>query len=285
LRDEEVKAFTLLNTAGEFRRVATVEGATFWITKRTIAGAVKHFVERFREDGLTDAAVFTTRPAPTRNIAVAGQTVFAWSAGVSVSAVKVRRNGVTIDPTGYSVAGLPGASGSITLNTPAAAGDTIQISYPLAIMTGLAHLNGEPVVAVVDGAVQQPKTVSAGQIPLEPPAETQAEAGLFYTWLVKTMPVEMQLRDGSTMVGRKARIVRATVRLDRTKGIKVNGQIVPFRQFADAPLTPLDAPILPRSGDFRVSGLQGWSDRAQLTLNNDAPLPATVLGIAYTVQA
>jgi hypothetical protein len=285
LRDEEVKAFTLLNTPGEFRRVATVEGVTDWITRRINGGATKHFVERFREDGLTDSAVFVTRPAATSSVALAGQTVFAWSAGVSVSAVHVRRNGASLLASEYSVAGLPGASGSITLNTPALAGDVIRITYPLSSLAGLGHLNGEQVVAIVDGAVQQPQTVTAGAIPLAPPAETQAEAGLFYTWLVRTMPVEIQLRDGSTMVGRKARIVRATVRLDRTKGIKVNGQIVPFRQFADAPLSPLDAPIAPRTGDFRISGLQGWSDRVQLTLNNDAPLPATVLGIAYTVQA
>jgi hypothetical protein len=285
LREEEVKAFTLLSTAGDFRRVATSEGSpTFWLVRRNIAGVTKTFIERWRDDGLTDCAVFATRPAPTESIATAGQTVFNWNAGVSVTAIQVRRNGVTIDPTGYSVAGLPGASGTIILNTPAAAGDAIRITYPLAILTGLAHLNGLQVVAIVDGAYQQAKIVTAGAIPLDPPAETVAEAGLPFSWLVKTMPVENETRDGSTMVGRKARIVRATVRLHETKGLKVNGQVVPFRRTADVPLSPLDVPPPARSGDFRISGLQGWSDRAQLTLNNDNPLPVNVLGIAYTVQ-
>lgn len=286
LREEEVKAFTLLNTNGDFRRVATSEGSpTFWLVRRKINGVLTNFIERWRDDGLTDCAVFATRPAPSELVATAGQTIFNWSTGgTPVTAVKVRHNGVTLGADEYVVAGLPGNAGTVTLDTPAAAGDAIKISYPLATLDGMAHLNGMVVVPIVDGALQQSKTVAGGAITLDPPAESSAEAGLAFSWLVKTMPVEKETRDGSTMVGRKARIVRATVRLYQTKGLMVNGQVIPFRQTADAPVSPLDASPPARTGDFRISGLQGWSDRAQLTLNNDNPLPVNVLGIAYTVQ-
>jgi hypothetical protein len=283
LRAQEINAFSEAVTDGTVQRVAIVAGDSYWLTQRTVGGAA-YFIEKWSDDHTTDASVRATRPAATTHTASAGQTVFAWSASTSVSAVIVRKNGATLDlTTDYSVSGLPGTAGDITLVVPAAAGDAIAITYPLASVTGLGHLEGRTVKAIVDGGMQADKVVTSGAVTLDPPAEAEVEVGLDYQLEVITMPLEGRLPDG-TMVGKKARIVRVVVRLHETKAIKINGQSIPFRQIGPTGVGPLDAAVEAQTGDFKIDGLQGWSGRAQITITQDAPLPLTVLGLAQTVS-
>lgn len=286
LRSQEVNAFSEAVTDGVVKRTAVVAGDTYWLVQRMVGGTPVYFIEKWLENHTTDASIRATRPTATSHTASAGQTVFAWGTAASVSAVTVRKNGVTLDVTsGYSVSGLPGTSGNVTLVTPASAGDTIMITYPQSSLTGLGHLEGRTVKVIVDRAVQADKIVTSGAVALEPPAEIDIdiEIGLDYQLEVTTMPLEGRLPDG-TMVGKKARIVRVVVRLHETRAIRINGQSIPFRQIGPAGVGPLDATVAAQTGDFKIDGLQGWSGRAQITITQDAPLPLTVLGLAQTVS-
>jgi hypothetical protein len=284
LRAQEVNAFSECQTDGVCVRTGVVGGAVYWLVQRTVGGAPVYFIEKWNDASTTDANVRAARPAAAAHVASAGQTVFAWSAAVSVGAVTVRKNGVTLElGAHYTVSGLPGTSGSVTLLSPASAGDAVTISFPLASLGGLGHLEGRTVKVIVDGLMQADKVVAAGAIALDPPAESDIEAGLDYQLEVTTMPLEGRLPDG-TMVGKKTRIVRAVVRLYETKSIRINGQSIAFRRIGPEGIGPLDAPLEAMTGDFKIDGLQGWSGRAQLTITQDAPLPLTVLGIAQTVS-
>ncbi len=284
LRAQEIAAFTEAVTDGAIKHVAVVDGIVYFLVTRTVNGSTVYYLEKWNDAATTDACARATRPAATAATATAGQTVFAWSTTASVSTVKVRRNGITLDlGTDYSVSGLPGTSGNVTLAVGAAAGDVVAITYPLANFASLAHLEGRTVKVIVDGAMQSDKVVAGGAIALDPPAETDVEAGLDYELRVTGMPIEGRLPDG-TSVGRKARIVQLTGRLYASKSVRINGQLVAFRRVGVAGVGPLDQPIVAQTGDFRVDGVQGWSAAPAFDITQDAPLPLTVLGMAMLVS-
>lgn len=288
LRSQEVNAFTESVTDGAIKRVAVMDGAVYWLVQRDVGGAVFH-LEKWNEAATTDACLRHARPPGSTTIATAGQTAFAWAASAAVAAIKVRRRAAGGDSfvtlaqgADYTVGGLPGTSGTVTLLSAAAAGDAIALSFPLASLGGLGHLEGRTVKVIGDGAMQADRVVSGGAVALDPAIERDAEVGLDYALEVTGMPVEGRLPDG-TMVGRMARIVSITGRLHASKALRINGQLVVFRKIGPAGVGPLDQPIVAQSGDFRVDGLQGWSGRAQFSITQDAPLPLTILGVAMLV--
>lgn len=156
--------------------------------------------------------------------------------------------------------------------------------FPIATATGLAHLEGKTVRAIRDGFVEQPKVVTGGQIALDAPAQTSLQVGLHFDAYVDLLPVEGKLADG-TMIGRRARTVAATLRVDKTAALSVAGFTQSFRRFATSGgVSPLDAPPPEFTGDLRVAGLTGWSGRAGLRIARPFPAPMTVLGVSLEVS-
>lgn len=156
--------------------------------------------------------------------------------------------------------------------------------FPIAVAAGLDHLEGKTVRAIRDGFVELPKVVTGGQIPLDRPAQTSLQVGMHFDAYVDLLPVEGKLADG-TMIGRKARTVAATLRVDRTAALAVDGYVQSFRRFATSGgVSPLDAPPPEFTGDLRVAGLMGWSGRAGLRIDRPFPAPMTVLGAVLEVS-
>lgn len=156
--------------------------------------------------------------------------------------------------------------------------------FPIAAATGLAHLEGKTVRAIRDGFVEQPKVVAGGQIALDAPAQASLQVGLHFDAYVDLLPVEGKLADG-TMIGRRARTVAATLRVDKTAALSVAGFVQSFRRFATSGgVSPLDAPPPEFTGDLRVAGLTGWSGRAGLRIARPFPAPMTVLGVSLEVS-
>lgn len=156
--------------------------------------------------------------------------------------------------------------------------------FPIATATGLGHLEGKTVRAIRDGFVEQPKVVAGGQIALDAPAQASLQVGLHFDAYVDLLPVEGKLADG-TMIGRRARTVAATLRVDKTAALSVAGFVQSFRRFATSgAASPLDAPPPDFTGDLRVAGLTGWSGRAGLRIARPFPAPMTVLGVSLEVS-
>jgi hypothetical protein len=108
------------------------------------------------------------------------------------------------------------------------------------------------------------------------------QVGLPFTVLVRPMPPEPRL-PGDPMLGRKARIVRASMRVDDTGPFTCNGIVVDARRFGAAPNTPLTAPPRRLTGDARLSGLTGWSPRPTVDIAQEDPQPFQLLGLALDV--
>jgi hypothetical protein len=145
-----------------------------------------------------------------------------------------------------------------------------------ATLGGLSHLEGRT-VKVIDwangkAAVLADRVVSGGSITLERPV-TRADVGLSYASRVVTLRPELPTREGS-LQGKKQRWVKVGVRVLNTSALTINGKHAIFR----IPEDDMDEGILPRSGDAVVTNL-GWDTDGYLTIEQDAPLDATILGV------
>lgn len=147
-------------------------------------------------------------------------------------------------------------------------------------LTGLVHLEGDTVVVKADGAVQADEIVSSGQIEISREATT-IEAGLEFTALIVTMPINIDLKSGSIIAKRK-KIGRAMLQLFESNGVLVNGSGGPqFITDKTMGVNQFSAPE-PQTGLRRIY-IGGWSLEATLTITQDTPFNMQILSIGMEV--
>lgn len=227
LRNQEVNAFTLLETAGDFIAGAVDLDDIYLVVERTIDGTAHRYLERARDDLRVDCAVYD-------------------------------------DALGSPASGI----------------------------TGATHLANETVDILLDDIPQAQGTVNgSGALTFDRDAQSSYQVGLPWPdvsadteypglrWMVQTLPPEVQLSDG-TMVGRKRRIVTVTAALYETTGLQINGNRISFRQFGSE---LLDQATPEFTGSKHERGFLGWDREGLLTIGDDVPTKATLLGLAYSI--
>ena len=149
-----------------------------------------------------------------------------------------------------------------------------------AASVSMNHLNAQPVNVILDGAVQANQTVSpiSGNITFPRTAATSYQVGLPINVKVVTMPVDLKLQTG-TRIGFKKRIVEVNAIVTETQHMKINGTLIPFRQFGSI----LDDPVAEYTGTKTLHGILGYSQEAKITIEQDVPLKMTLLGLEYKV--
>ena len=162
-----------------------------------------------------------------------------------------------------------------SLNTDSAVSQTITDS---ATVTGLDHLDGKTVKVKAVGAVQLDKTVVAGSITLDHAVTGTVEVGLEYQPVIKTMPLNVNLNDGSH-AAQKKRIMRCAIRVFESNGVIVNGQRLADKTIGQ---DQFDAPT-PQS-EFKRIFLSGWSLDATIEITQTTPFPMTVLALDLEVK-
>ena len=150
-------------------------------------------------------------------------------------------------------------------------------------ISGLDHLEGETVSILADGAAHPDKVVSSGAVTLDRSA-TKAHIGLAFTSKVETLRVDQGSATGSAQ-GKTKRISEVTVRLFRSVGMKVGTStseldIVPFRSSANA----MGSAVSLFTGDKTVEFRGGFDEDATIVIQQDQPLPMTILAIFPTVS-
>jgi hypothetical protein len=158
---------------------------------------------------------------------------------------------------------------------------------PFATVTGLDHLNGRTVQLVLDGYPSGQAVVSGGSVTL--PRETRdAEVGLGFATEVQTMPIEPKL-PGEPLVGRKARIVSAFVRVRDSRVFLVRNTPVNLRTLGLPPAPPLTEEVPTTlaptaSGDVQLRGLMGYAELPSLSITQPEDLPQPLLVQALGVS-
>lgn len=147
--------------------------------------------------------------------------------------------------------------------------------------TGFDHLEGQLVDVVSDSVIMPQQTVSNGTITTEY-AVTSIEVGLHYKTTIKDLPIDIA-NPGTTMQGTYQSIKRAAVILHESMGCSINGEEIPFRQFG---LDSLDTPLAPFTGikEIQTFGFSKDPADSQITIEQDKPLPMTVLAIIKEVE-
>jgi hypothetical protein len=144
-------------------------------------------------------------------------------------------------------------------------------------LTGLSHLEGETVDVKADDSYQGKFVVVGGQVTITREANI-IEAGLTYTPVIQTMPLNIGLQNGPNAASKK-KILRAALQLFESNGVIVNGQRLADKTIG---VNQFDAPI-PQTELKRIT-LLGWSLEANITITQTTPMPMNILSIGMEVK-
>lgn len=142
---------------------------------------------------------------------------------------------------------------------------------------GMAHLEGEVVAILADGAIDPSKPVVSGAISLQGERTvTKASLGLPYTATARSLRLGVA-NDQGTLLGQKIRVARIVLdvmaALLTKAGTDLDAlEIVVQRDGAD----PMDAspPLFTGARDVIID--DDWETAGQIYVVQDAPLPATI---------
>lgn len=148
-------------------------------------------------------------------------------------------------------------------------------------VTGLGHLEGLTVDALVDGSPVQGLTVASGEVTL-PRAGYVIHVGLPYQSLAIPMTPEADTQQGTTL-GRTRAYGRCKARVVDTVG----GQYGPNEDdLYDFPATPTNwgEAVQPFSGDVEMSLAAGYSTTESICIAQSLPLPFTLAALMLEVD-
>lgn len=144
-------------------------------------------------------------------------------------------------------------------------------------ITGLNHLEGMTVKVVADNSVMLDRVVQGGEITIER-TFTTAQVGLGYNSIIETLPISPNLGGGSSVNAYK-RIVKITLRVHETSELKVNDEVIAFRQFGQ---NILDRTPVPFSGIKEIRQL-GYGRLENYVIKSDTPTPFKLLSVEVEV--
>ncbi|QIZ21575.1 tail tubular protein B [Candidatus Pelagibacter giovannonii] len=151
-------------------------------------------------------------------------------------------------------------------------------------LSGLAHLEGQTVSVLGDGATHANKVVNgSGQITLDR-SVTSACVGLPYDSILQTMRIEGGAAEGTSQ-GKTKRISKVVLRLFETVGVKVgpsltNLETIPFRTTSSLLSNPVDTLL---SGDKEIEFNDDYNSDGFIFIKQDQPLPCSILAIYPTL--
>jgi hypothetical protein len=149
---------------------------------------------------------------------------------------------------------------------------------PATVFTGLNYLEGQVVSILADGNVITPQRVTNGSITLQQPA-TKVTVGLQFIAQLQTMYLDVG-NEADTIQGKRKKISALTVRANQTRGLSFGqtfNNLSPFKEFNQGMILGQTIPLI--SADARVPMDPLWDVQGQICLQQDNPLPATVLGV------
>jgi len=150
---------------------------------------------------------------------------------------------------------------------------------PASSLSGLDHLEGKEVWALVDGEVMGPLTVEGGVVSFGDTVGASIVAGLAYTSQIKTLYLTVDGLLPGTIQGKRKFTPAATLRVECTRGLTAGLDFDSLTPVPDLAGTELF------SGDARVVVYSDWTERGEVCIEQTQPLPAGVLGIITEVTA
>ena len=146
-------------------------------------------------------------------------------------------------------------------------------------ISGLTWLEGKTVAILANGGVLPNQVVKDGKVEL-PVEVTYAHIGLPITAELKTLPVAMQMQDGSYGNGHMKNVNKVFIRVYRSSGISVGpdeDHLTAVKMRGDE---PFGEPPQLLSEEIPLAVSPKWTDGGQIVIQQKNPLPITVVSWA-----
>jgi len=150
--------------------------------------------------------------------------------------------------------------------------------------TGLDHLEGRTDIAgLCDGVVVTGLTVTGGSVtlPADVPPAKKVSFGIPYTASIQTLPYRVTMQGSGVNVGRSHNVAQIVLTVKDTRQVMAGidaDHLFPVKSRTDEAYGSPDALM---NGDYIVNADNKVSDTATVYVETTAPLPMTVLGVAY----
>jgi hypothetical protein len=302
LKAQEILGWARHETQGFVESVGVVQEGTIDAVYLSVNRNGTRFIERmcdriyFQADDAwcLDAALSTqpTYPAATLTLS-AGSGVVTGTASAAVFAPgdvgkvirAVHAKGVITGYTSATVVQVTTVAG-YEFGGLIIAQNVWRMDSVISSVSGLSHLNGYSVYALVDGLVQGPFTVSGGSITLTA-SGSQVVVGLSYTCDLE--PLFFDPGGEATIQGSLKKRTATTLRVKDAARIKMGigeASLKEFIQGASSTMPPEDLPYQApglMQGDIRMIMPQRFNRSGTVLIRQDLPLPATVLSVISEV--
>lgn len=309
VKEQELYGWGRHDTKGQFISVAAItEGqvdAVYVVVKRYLTGLWIKTIERMANRAFTygaedawavDCGLASTLPTPAAGLvasASTGSVTFTADSGVFASTDVgsiLRIGGGIATITGYTSANI--VSGTFTKDItfvvpdddtnmpfPANSGDW-SLAAPSTTFVGFDHLEGSTISVLADGGVVG-ATVSNGTLTL-PNAATKVVGGLGFQAQLQTMYLDA---GEPTIQGKRKKIAALSVRCMESRGLRAGrtfDRMVAIKELNRAVVLGNPIPLV--TGDERVIMDPLWDVPGQICLQQNDPLPVTVLGVIPEIE-
>ena len=148
------------------------------------------------------------------------------------------------------------------------------------VVSGLTWLEGEEVSILADGAVLPRRTVEDGKVHLQTPAAV-VHVGLPIEGDLQTLPLAVQLQDGSLAQGHMKNVNELWIRVYKSSGVFAGPDFDRLKEVKQRTTEPYGTPPDLMSREAHVVVTPSWGDSGQVCIRQADPLPLTVLSICY----
>jgi len=149
-------------------------------------------------------------------------------------------------------------------------------------ISGLSHLEGKTVSILADGAVHPQRVVTGGAITLDVEAST-VQIGLPIIADLQTLPMTVQLQDGSFGQGRYKNVNKVWLRVYRSSGIFVGPSATELTEAKQRTTEIYGTPPALKSEEIQIALTPSWADSGQIFVRQSDPLPLTVVSMTAEV--
>lgn len=144
-------------------------------------------------------------------------------------------------------------------------------------ISGLSHLEGKTVSVLADGAVQNRKVVTNGKITLDHEAKT-VQIGLPFTSRMKTLPMMVQLQDGSYGKGHSVNVNKVWLQVNQSSGVWAGPTFDKLTEYKQRTNEPYGTAPEPVTGEIAVLTTPTWKSQGELCVEQKDPLPLRITG-------
>lgn len=153
---------------------------------------------------------------------------------------------------------------------------------PATVISGLTHLEGEPVTVLADGAVVRNLTVASGQITL-PKAASLVHVGLPVVCDMQTLPLAIEGLDGFGQ-GRVKNINQIYLRVYQSSGIFVGPSANDLTEAKIRTTEPYGSPPSLQTAEVDIVIQPSWSRDGQIVVRQVDPVPLTIVSATLELQ-